>query len=52
MGRQTAALDPKLTSAPVVTISGVQTNELEANFFQKLCTTYGVRTIKQTIFNF
>lgn len=43
MGRQTGKLNPPLTSAPVVTVSGVK-SDVSKNFFQQLCTTYGVRT--------
>lgn len=41
MGRQTEALTPPLTSAPVITFSGVQSS-VSKNFFDQLCTIYGV----------
>lgn len=41
MGRQTSALTPPLSSIPVVTISGKQSQDAQ-NFLQRLCTTYGV----------
>lgn len=44
MGRQTSALSPPLSSIPVVTIGGVQSQDAP-NFFQRLCRTYGVSNI-------
>lgn len=41
MGRQTSALSPPLSSIPVVTIAGKQSQDAK-NFFILLCTTYGV----------
>ena len=43
MARRTAALSPPLTRAPVVTLNGVQsTNAVTTNFFQAVCSSYGV----------
>ncbi len=44
LGRQTSALSPPLSSIPVVTIAGKQSQDAQ-NFFQRLCNTYGVCNI-------
>lgn len=54
MGRQTSALQPPISKVPVVTIAGKQSQDAP-NFFQRLCSTYGVSlksfSLPKIIFN-